>query len=193
MNKFGDGISWENHIGQVFANPDTVYYTGKNEAVMDAVSYIASDTDTKDRKALDCGCFVGRWVDVIMASVPNYTGVDQCAQAIEIAKDKKPYATWVCSMLWDLPFNEEFDFACTVAVLQHNLLFEQEKIVPAVFKSLKHGGVFLIMESTVARQTTSQRTHEGWVSMIEATGFKLVKSFHKNELGFDDMYIFIKP
>ena len=193
MGKFGDGISWDDHVDQVFSGKSNVYYDKGNVSLLaEAVSLISTDTKKDDRKALDCGCHVGRWIDPIMNLGFKYTGVDQSDKALDVARNNKPYGTWVHSFLWDMKFNEEFDFACVVAVLQHNLLAEQERIVPSIFRAIKPGGTFFLTESTMPHTTITQRTHDGWVNLAESCGFKFIKSYHKNEFGLEDHYIFIK-
>jgi len=47
-------------------------------------------------------------------------------------------------------------------------------------------------ESTEPATTNTQRTQDGWIKMVESFGFKLLKLSHKNPIGFDDRYMFIK-
>jgi len=91
-----------------------------------------------------------------------------------------------------MPFDNEFDIVHTNAVLQHNKLEEQEKILPKVNQALKHGGIFVIAESTVSKQTSTQRTYQGWITFIEKHGFSFMESWHKNELDLEDNYLFVK-
>lgn len=193
---FGDGISWENHVDENIAEGEkgtVIFYDGKKTDVFDdAKNYINTNTKPSKRKALDCGCHMGRFIDIVREYGFEYTGVDQCQKALDYAKQHKPDGNWVYSFLWDMKFDEEFDFAFTNAVLQHNKLEEQEKIVPKIYKSLKPGGVFLMTESTELQNTMTQRTHDDWIRMVESCGFKFIKSSHKNPYGIEDKYIFIK-
>ena len=193
MEKFGDGISWEVHGDQVLSEEKEICHKGEYQPMADAVALIKTDTPILQRRAIDCGSHIGRWVDTIQKYIPNYMGVDQSQKALDVLKKNRPTVQTYHCMLWEIPFKEEFDFACTIAVLQHNKHFEQEKIVPRIFDALKGGGVYLMSESTIFQDTATQRTHENWISMIEKTGFKFIKSMHTNELGFEDTYIFIKP
>lgn len=194
--KFGDGISWENHVDENIAehgNEGKMFYGDMcDHAFSNAKSFIKTDTDPKDWMALDCGCHMGRFIDTVRAYGFKYTGVDQCQKALDYAKEHRPDGDWVYSFLWDMKFNEVYDFAFTNAVLQHNLLEEQERIIPKIYKALKPGGVFMMTESTEPLTTRTQRTYYGWIAMVESFGFKFVKSFHKNPKGYDDKYIFIK-
>ena len=193
MKQFGDGISWEHHVDEVMSeDKDPFYQEDGTSSFENAKDLIETDTPVEGRKALDCGCHVGRFVDIVRNYGFDYTGVDQSEKALDVARDKKPYGNWVHSFLWDMPFKEEFDFAFTNAVLQHNQLAEQEKIVPKIYDALKPGGVFLMTESTEPKTTNTQRTQDGWIKMVEGFGFKLLKLSHKNPIGFDDRYMFIK-
>lgn len=193
---FGDGISWEKHVDENIAEHGSdgkMFYGDMSEhAFADTKSFIKTDTAQKEWKALDCGCHMGRFIDTVRSYGFDYTGVDQCQKALDYAKENRPDGNWVYSFLWDMKFNEEFDFAFTNAVLQHNLLEEQERIIPRIYASLKPGGVFMMTESTEPIHTRTQRTYVGWINMVEKYGFKFVKSFHKNPKGYDDKYIFIK-
>jgi len=197
MNKFGDGISWDAHVQQIVDDNEKrgipIYHGDNKPLLIEALQYIKTDTEVSKRKALDAGCHMGRWVDIIEKLGFEYTGADQSTPALEFARKNRPNAKFHQSMLWELPFENEFDFALCNAVLQHNQLSEQEKIVPRIFAALKSGGVFFFAESTLRQNTATQRTQDGWIALAESAGFKFVKSFHKNELGIEDQYIFIKP
>jgi len=193
---FGDGISWEAHVGQVVDGKTTKEVLHPYDANMQWVVKQIRDVLPKEYqegrqpKFIDCGCHVGRWSDVFTQAGFDYTGVDQSELALEYARKNFPHLKWVYSFLWDMPFENEFDVAATIAVLQHNKLEEQERVVAAIRKALRVGGVFMMMESTTDADTTSQRTHEHWVEMVQRHGFKLVTTWHKNELGHNDAYLF---
>jgi len=197
MNIFGDGISWDDHVDQVVAEGKSgkhiVYYEDDNTFLSEVKQYITTDTEVSKRRALDAGCHVGRWTDVVTKMGFEYNGVDQSAKALEEAKKNRPNANFYNCMLWDMNFKEEFDLVFFVAVLQHNKIEEQDRILPKAVAALKSGGVLFFTESTINYQTVTQRTHDGWISAAEKCGVKFVKSFHKNELGHEDMYIFVKP
>lgn len=194
---FGDGISWENHVDENVSEEKrggVMFYPPQNAsaAFEDAKDYIKTNTPASKRKALDCGCHMGRFIDMAEAYGFKYTGVDQCVKALDYAKKNRPKGDWVNRFLWDMGYEEEFDFAFTNAVLQHNKLAEQERIVPEIYKALKPGGVFMMTESTEPRNTETQRAHDDWIKMVTNCGFKFIKSTHKNPIGYNDRYFFIK-
>ena len=141
---------------------------------------------------LDCGCHIGRWINVFRENGYDYTGVDQSIRAIKTAMKYQPDGNFVNSLLWKMKFDEEFDIAFTNAVLQHNTLEEQNKILPKIYQSLKPDGILYITESTLHEGTNTQRTYQGWIDFIESHGFKFVESFLKNDIGINDNYIFKK-
>lgn len=191
--KFGDGISWEQFAEEILQGNDDTYFSFNGKDVFeDANEHIKTDTPIDERKVIDCGCNLGRWVDVLVKYGFKYTGVDQSSKSIEIAKSARPNHTWICLFLWDLPFESEFDFALSNNVLQHNLWEEQDRVVAGIYKVLKPGGVFFMEESTVHEPTKTQRTHNGWIDMIERHGFKFIKALHINSIGLMDRYMFIK-
>ena len=190
---FGDNINWTNHVQEVMTADHKIYYDSDGtETFGNARDYIKTDTPNDEWRALDCGCHVGRWTDVIQHYGFRYTGVDQCEEAISTCRKNRPNEDYVHTPLWDMDFNEEFDMVLTVAVLQHNLHEEQEKIVPKMYAALKPGGVMFITESTLRGDARTGRTQQGWVDLCERHGFKLVEKFGKNSIGLEDHYIFIK-
>jgi len=190
---FGDNISWTKHVGEVMTADHTIYYDSDGTSMFeDSKSYIKTDTDPSNWKALDCGCHVGRWTDVLGNYGFKYTGVDQCEAALDECRKNRPEAEYIHSPLWDMKFKEEFDMVFTVAVLQHNLHAEQERIVPRMYDALKPGGVMFITESTLRQDASTGRTQQGWVDLCERHGFKLVKFWHKNSIGLEDHYLFVK-
>lgn len=191
--KFGDNISWTKHVGEVLESGAIVYYKSDGTTTFgDAKDHIKTDTDPSEWKALDCGCHMGRWSDVLAKYGFKYTGVDQCERALEECRKNKPNNEWVHSALWDMKYNEEFDFVFTIAVLQHNKQAEQDRILPKMYDALKPGGVMFITESTLRYNTATGRTQAGWIKAAENAGFKLVKMWHKNSEGYEDHYIFAK-
>lgn len=192
---FGDGIDWGQHVKEIVASGRQIHHMGDGTAVfLDAKDYIQTDTPPEKRKALDCGSHMGRWIDVVRNYGFEYTGVDQCTGALTKARELRPDGNFIETFLWDMKFDEEFDFALTVAVLQHNKRDEQERIIPCIYKALKPGGVFFMTEGTHygTKGYDNQRSQKGWIEMVEGFGFKLIKTFQKNPMGIEDHYIFIK-
>ena len=187
-NVFGDNIDWETHVREIVDTHKTeeIFYTKENEKINHLKKY------KQNGKVLDCGCHIGRWIEVFRGNGYDYTGVDQSYEALETAKKYKPYGKFVHTLLWNMLFNNEFDIVHTNAVLQHNKLEEQEKILPKMHQALKPNGILIIAESTEPKQTSTQRTYQGWITFIEKHGFKFMESWHKNDLGFEDNYLFIK-
>ena len=188
INKFGDRIDWEQHIDEIINNETEIYY-GKeyNQEKLNKIKKYK-----KYGKLLDCGCHIGRWIEVFRENGYDYNGIDQSYKAIETAKKYKPDGKFAHNLLWNMSYYEEFDIVHTNAVLQHNTLEEQEKILPKIHKALKHDGILVITESTELKQTLTQRTYQGWIMFIEKHGFKFMESWHKNDVGLEDNYIFIK-
>ena len=191
---FGDGIDWGHHVDEIIAQGRPIHHTGDGTAVFqDSRDYIETDTPREEWKALDCGSHMGRWIDVIRDYGFDYTGVDQSDYALKKAKELRPDGNFIHTFLWDMNFEEEFDFACTVAVLQHNRREEQEKIIPQIYKALKPGGVFFMTEGTIrGGRGSNQRTQAEWKELAEKNGFKFIKFFQKNPIGLEDHYIFVK-
>ncbi len=143
-------------------------------------------------KVLDFGCNIGSWIELFKESGYDYTGVDNSTDALNKARNFKPNGKFIHSTLWNIPFNEEFDIVHTNKVLQLSTFEKQEKIMPKIYQSLKSDGVLVITENTVNEESITQRTYQGWITFIEKYGFKFKESWHKNEFGLEDSYIFLK-
>ena len=187
INKFGDGISWEAHIEKIIQEKNIFHKYDPNFSIIKTIKkYITTG------KLLDCGCHIGRWSKFFISAGFDYTGVDQSEEAIKKARELSPGIKFVHSFLWDMNFNEEFDIAVCIAVLQHNLLEEKHKIIPKIYNALRPEGIFFMTESTVSIATATQMTYQGWIDLVENYGFKFLESWHENELGLHDHYIFQK-
>lgn len=181
---FGDGIDWDNEADRALREKELFFtYDPDIEIIR---KYRATG------KVLDCGCNVGRYVEVFRNAGYEYVGVDQSMHAIEIAMAHHPDDTFLVRFLWDMAFVDMFDIAFCNAVLQHNNLEEKKRIIPKIHQALKKDGVLLIRESTVKVATETQLTYEGWIALIESYRFTFLESWHKNELGIEDNYIFSK-
>ncbi len=186
-SKFGDGISWEKHITELPLNDiDKLFhkFDKNNEIIKHIRKYIQKG------RLIDCGCHVGRWIEFFEGAGFDYTGIDQSSQALETAKKYHPNRKFVNKFLWDIDFNEEFDMAVTIAVLQHNTLEEKKKILPKIYKSLKKDGIFFTTESTVIKETKSQLTYDGWINLVEQNGFKFLESWHPNSSNLNEYYLY---
>lgn len=185
--KFGDGISWENHITELPLNEkNKLFYQfdKNNEMIKHITKYVQKG------KLIDCGCHVGRWIEFFEGAGFDYTGIDQSSKAVETARQYHPKGKFVNNFLWDMEFNEEFDLAITVAVLQHNTLEEKKKILPKIHKALKKDGIFFTTESTVTKETKTQLTYDGWINLVEQNGFKFLESWHSNSINLHEFYLY---
>lgn len=184
---FGDGISWEQHILELpLDDKDKLFYRHNpgDEMMKRIKGYVPKG------KLLDCGCFIGRWIKFFEDAGFEYTGVDQSSDAIRVGHIYHPNGRFIHKFLWDMDFNEEFDVVVSIATLQHNTLDEKKRILPKIHRALKKDGIFLMAESTVLEETKTQLTYSGWINLAEQNGFRIVESWHPNELNINDSYLF---
>lgn len=171
--KFGNGISWENHISELPLNDRNKLfykYDKDSEIIKHIHKYIQKG------KLVDCGCHIGRWIEYFGGAGFDYTGVEQSPEVINVGLQYHPKGKFINKFLWDIDFNEEFDIAISIAALQHNALDEKKRILPKIFKALKKEGIFFMTESTVLEETRTQLTYEGWIKLAEQNGFKFLES-----------------
>lgn len=195
INKFGDGISWENHIKEVLdeyrLKGDAIFYSYQPES--EILQYMKKYmNDFKGKKLLDCGSFIGRWIEFYKGAGFDYTAIEQSSEAVKVALEYHPNDKFLNMMSWDMKFKEEFDVVISMAVLQHNTNEEKKKIIPRIYDAVKKGGIFFMTESTVDRETITQLTYDGWISLVENVGFKFLESWGFNDKLLDEFYLFKK-
>jgi 2-polyprenyl-3-methyl-5-hydroxy-6-metoxy-1,4-benzoquinol methylase len=187
IQKFGDEISWEDHVNQVLQEKDILFGVQEDSLIIKNIKKYAKGDDL-----VDFGCHVGRWSKFFNGAGFNYLGVDQSELALENAKKINPEVSFTHSFLWEFNPEKKFDVGIFIAVLQHNKLEEQERIISNISKYIKSGGVLFMTESTMLGGTATQRTHDGWIDLMERNNFIFMESWHKNEFGLEDHYIFIR-
>lgn len=189
--EFGDKIRWDKHVIEIITKEKKIFYNNHTKRYEEILNIIKK-YKLPPAKVLDCGCHIGRWIEVFKEAGYNYTGIDQSQYAINIAKQFHPNDKFICNFLWDMNFNEEFEIVFMNAVLQHNTLVEKCRIIPKIYNALKYNGIYYFAESTVEKETDTQLTHEQWIDLMELNNFKFLESWHKNELNLNDNYLFIK-
>ncbi|MFZ6036515.1 MAG: methyltransferase domain-containing protein [Patescibacteria group bacterium] len=97
---------------------------------------------------LDIGCGNGRLAGFFEQKKINYTGVDNSAALIDIAKQAHPAATFLVSEATQLLFSDgQFDVVCSIATLHHIPSRElRAKAIREAVRVLKPGGYLLITE-----------------------------------------------
>ena len=143
-------------------------------------------------KLIDCGCNIGKFIEVFENAGYEYTGIDQSEHALNIARSYHPKGNFIHSFLWDVKSKYKFDIAFFHNVLQHNTHGEKLKILMGISKILKKNSIIVMSESTVPKETVTQLTNEGWITLVENLGFELLENWHENEFGLKDNYIFKK-
>lgn len=185
---FGDGIDWSAEARRAAAADAASGSANRPVGRSELVDHLAALLPEGGR-VLDAGCNIGRYCPLILAAGFEYVGVDQSEEALAIARERNPDGKFEHAFLWEMSPGI-FDAAICFAVLQHNTHAEKERIIPRIAAALRPGGIFLIMESTVPTQTTTQLTHAGWIDIVTRHGFELVETFHPNPEGVNDAYAF---
>lgn len=210
MTTFGDGIDWDKEAQRAAAH-DAIGAPAGCEMLDIIMSEIGQ---RQNLRAVDCGCNIGQFFPMFEKAGFDYVGLDQAAQALQIARRRWPKARFMRTYLWsdwlgvlaaeavsggvstvdgtDEAARERvrFDVAICCAVLQHNKHEEKERILPRIADAVRVGGLFAIQESTVTNETATQLRHDQWIALVERYGFQLIKTWHKNELGHEDGYLF---
>ncbi|HLO85084.1 MAG TPA: class I SAM-dependent methyltransferase [Nostocaceae cyanobacterium] len=104
-------------------------------------------TLNSDTQILDLCCGSGQATHFLAQSSQNVTGLDASPLSLERARRNVPNATYVQAFAEDMPFAEHhFDVVHTSAAL-HEMQPEQlRKIIQEVYRVLKPGGVFTIVD-----------------------------------------------
>jgi SAM-dependent methyltransferase len=193
--QFGDRIDWNAEARRAAAEgvPGVIPGPMVTE-VCAALSMDGGEADPEPTPRLvDCGCNIARFYPEVTKAGLTYTGVDQAAEALAIAKNRYPGIDLINAMLWDEwpKGRAKFDAAICNAVLQHNNLFEKVQILYRIAEAVRPGGVFVMQESTVPVETDTQLQQGEWIEIVECYGFKLIKLWHPNaEYKILDGYVF---
>lgn len=186
---FGDGIDWAVEARRA-ALADSQAGTadlpiGRSELVDRLVELLP-----ERGLVLDAGCNIGRYCPLLLSAGFHYVGVDQSPEALEIARARNPNGQFVQSFLWEMEAIP-CEAAISMAVLQHNVHEEKERILPRIAACVRPGGIFAMSESTVPVATKTQLTHDEWIALVVRHGFELVSTWHPNpEYGLNDSYVF---
>jgi ubiquinone/menaquinone biosynthesis C-methylase UbiE len=151
--------------------PPLPYGTGNPKRLRETVLSL-SDTS----KVLDLGCSAACWSPIFEGL--DYYGLDQDLEIFQQARINVPAGKFVQAVGENIPFpNHTFDLVFTSQVLQHNDHYpEKDVIVREIFRVLRVGGYYLMVESTSEEATPQDQTFsaKGWIKFLEERGFKLV-------------------
>lgn len=193
---FGDGISWKGFADEALnekgydATKIAFSYSEKREIIDHILKHVNVGPGVS---VLDAGCNIGRWSELLRKhGFGCYHGIDQSEYSINVAKMLYPNVKFEKMFLWDMAFNEKFDFLFCNNVLQHNIFDEKLRILPKFFEALKKGGTLFLNESTVKSATPTQLSYSGWISLVEGHGFTFLESWQTNIEGLDECYLFRK-
>lgn len=189
---FGDGIDWGNEARRAEAATEQAYASEALRAGASELVHRLGDFKA-GKRLLDCGCNIASYYPPLNAAGYEYTGVDQAAVALNIAKRRYPGINLVQSYLWDMQFPQKFDVAISMAVLQHNKHDEKRRILKRIVESVRPGGYFAMQESTVLEDTATQLRQAAWIALVEEHGFQFVTGWHPSpEYKICDAYLFVR-
>ena len=137
-------------------------------------------------KVLDLGCNASCWFPIFEGL--DYYGLDQDLEIFKQSRVNVPAGKFVQAPGENIPFsNHAFDLVFTSHVLQHNdHRPEKDAIVREVFRVLRLGGYYLMIESTNGEATPQDQTFsvKGWIKFLEDRGFKLISYMEPEEYLF---------
>lgn len=136
---------------------------------------LATAADTK--VALDLGCGVGRWTRWLAAMGMKVTALDISSDMLQVAVKYAPVSGQVHGSATTLPAGDGvFDLVLSVTVLQHLTYTEQEAVIAEITRTLRKGGVAVILEMTrplAAAQHLYPRPLRSWRDLLEQHGLKV--------------------
>ena len=155
-------------------------------------------------KILEPGCGGGRITMVWRALSKRYrwnfqhTAFDHAENAVRLAQERNTDAECVVWKLENLPLDSRrFDVIFTHTVLQHNSGWKQDKVLPAIHRTLAPNGLLLLLnEKTFSsledgalsdpffcdgRQSAG--TAAWWINRVASVGFEFLE-YHKSQYTF---------
>lgn len=124
-------------------------------------------------RALEFGCGVGRWVDLINENSLQFVGADISEKMLSYARDAHPASEFQLIDGVSLPFpDESFDLIYSVTVIHHNPFDRQDRILAEMKRVLRPGG-YMIMLEDISHGAAMQagfnmfvRSPQGWVQAV---------------------------
>lgn len=127
---------------------------------------------------LDLGCGTGRWAGTCRGYGLRTVGVDIGLRALRTARYLTGGGEWVRNLLPYLSFRPScFDWVISVAVLQHLIYEDQVTCVSEVYRILKPGGRFIVLELTDQGDRAPHvfpRSRSDWEVLFKDAGFTIV-------------------
>jgi SAM-dependent methyltransferase len=136
-----------------------------------AMARVGQEVDLGGVRLLDYGCGVGRWASFFRGLGTLYHGVDLAEAMIALARSDDPGGDYRVLGEGSIPFPDAaFDVVCSIAVLHHNPLHEQERIADELARVMRRRGYVVLFESVGEPQPAGSiefpRLRTGWESMM---------------------------
>ena len=110
---------------------------------------------TQDLSALDLGCGIGNYHDLLAATFGRLTGVDVSSECIERARATHPNVSYKSYEGGTLPFADDaFDVAFAICVVHHVPVDSRDEFFGEMHRVLKPGGLGLILEHNPSNPLT---------------------------------------
>jgi ubiquinone/menaquinone biosynthesis C-methylase UbiE len=143
--------------------------------------YLVRKADLCNKKILDIGCGVGRWVSLFLRKSPYVFGIDiDEARLVKARKNTLNKAHLTKMSAENLKFKDgEFDFINCVTVLQHIPYKDKSKVIEEMCRVCKKNGYILIIELSDEFDNASHvfpLPQKKWIEEFEKRGFRLVET-----------------
>ena len=141
---------------------------------------ILRNENLHDKRILEIGCGVGRWVNFFKERGAEYYGVDISPEMIRIITSKYKnihVKRYTPNNRIDFPDNY-FDYVFSITVIHHNPYEIQDHIIGEIARLLKKSGKVVILESININDNSFNmypNTPDDWFKKFERHGLKLVE------------------
>lgn len=138
-----------------------------------------------DADVLELGCGVGRWTARLARNGNRVTGIDisptMVAETGRRLAAENLAATLATSRIHDIGFEQEFDAALSVTVVQHIMEDSEFQVsLDRIFAALRPGGTFIMLEAAPSRIATRcdspifrARPLAAYTGSLEKSGFSV--------------------
>lgn len=149
--------------------------------LLESLAFIDSIAPSQQGEVLDFGCGSGRWVHLFTSHGYRYTGVDISSEMIKLATTHHPNSTFQKVIDNHLAFpDNSFDLIASIAVLHHNPIEEQDRLLREFQRVSRHGSFLLLFESLVPHTEHTQvefgRRSEEWRVALNRNNFQILFS-----------------
>lgn len=137
--------------------------------------------DVSGARVLDFGCGSGEWTPTLSRIGASYVGIDISDAMVDICRSRFPDHRFLSYDGERIPLpDDSIDIAFSIAVLHHNALPAQDRLLEELSRCLKPGGALFLFEGVGDHPVSREfpRPRQQWLRALENSGFTVMHAQH---------------